>query len=317
MAVSLSGGGEPETINQLSVGRAGARRRGAGDLLAAPSTSAPSSPASTRSDRAAPGGDRRPHPPDGGDGSRRAHDQRLGVREGIVLGAIGAHDRAELADDPRALRRASVLSLCRRSNWRQPHARKVAALALALFDATAGCTNSRRATASCSSSARCCTTSANTSAGSTTTATGPTHRERRSARLLPRGGTDARTIGRFHVRGTPRASSAGYSELSTEERRRVLELLAAAAHRRRPRRLALRRHLDPRPRGRVGEEPRQRGGAETIVLRAGQEARRSSSSGPSGESESSSRRPSAAASSSSSTGWGARTTRARSCPGYS
>jgi exopolyphosphatase / guanosine-5'-triphosphate,3'-diphosphate pyrophosphatase len=58
------------------------------------------------------------------------------LREGIVLEAIGAHDRAELSADPRALRRASILSLCRRSNWRQPHARRVAAFALELFDAT-------------------------------------------------------------------------------------------------------------------------------------------------------------------------------------
>ncbi len=59
------------------------------------------------------------------------------LREGMVIEAIGSHDRAELSDDPRMLRRSSVLSLCRRCNWRQPHARQVASLALQLFDATA------------------------------------------------------------------------------------------------------------------------------------------------------------------------------------
>ncbi|HWD24344.1 MAG TPA: Ppx/GppA phosphatase family protein, partial [Acidimicrobiales bacterium] len=59
------------------------------------------------------------------------------LREGIVIESIGAHDRADLQDDPRAIRRASVMSLCRRSNWRQPHARQVATLATTLFDKTA------------------------------------------------------------------------------------------------------------------------------------------------------------------------------------
>jgi exopolyphosphatase/guanosine-5'-triphosphate,3'-diphosphate pyrophosphatase len=58
------------------------------------------------------------------------------LREGIVLESIGMHDRADLQDDPRAIRRASVLSLCRRSNWRQPHARQVASLATSIFDQT-------------------------------------------------------------------------------------------------------------------------------------------------------------------------------------
>jgi len=57
------------------------------------------------------------------------------LREGIVLSAIRKHDRADLGDDPRAIRRASVLSLCRRSNWREAHGREVARLSVALFDA--------------------------------------------------------------------------------------------------------------------------------------------------------------------------------------
>ena len=59
------------------------------------------------------------------------------LREGMVLSAIGKHDRAELGGDPRAIRRASVLSLCRRSQLaRGALARSVARLAVELFDAT-------------------------------------------------------------------------------------------------------------------------------------------------------------------------------------
>jgi exopolyphosphatase/guanosine-5'-triphosphate,3'-diphosphate pyrophosphatase len=57
------------------------------------------------------------------------------LREGIVLSAIRKHDRADLGGDPRAIRRASVLSLCRRSGWREAHGRKVAELAVQVFDA--------------------------------------------------------------------------------------------------------------------------------------------------------------------------------------
>ncbi len=59
------------------------------------------------------------------------------LREGIVLSAIRKHDRADLSGDPRAIRRASVLSLCRRSSWREAHGRKVAELAVQVFDALA------------------------------------------------------------------------------------------------------------------------------------------------------------------------------------
>ena len=58
------------------------------------------------------------------------------LREGIVISAIRKHDRAELGDDPRAIRRASVLSLCRRSGWRETHSTQVARLAVELFDST-------------------------------------------------------------------------------------------------------------------------------------------------------------------------------------
>ncbi len=59
------------------------------------------------------------------------------LREGIVLDAARRHEPADWSDDPRAIRRASVLGLARRCNWPAAHARAVATHALALFDLTA------------------------------------------------------------------------------------------------------------------------------------------------------------------------------------
>jgi exopolyphosphatase/guanosine-5'-triphosphate,3'-diphosphate pyrophosphatase len=58
------------------------------------------------------------------------------LREGIVLDAIRHHDAADWSGDPRAIRRASVLELCRRCNWDEVHSRQVARLAVSLFDQT-------------------------------------------------------------------------------------------------------------------------------------------------------------------------------------
>jgi len=56
------------------------------------------------------------------------------LREGMVLEAIARHDSSDWADDPQAVRRASVLALCRRCNWDEGHGRQVARLAGDLFD---------------------------------------------------------------------------------------------------------------------------------------------------------------------------------------
>ncbi|MGH9206250.1 MAG: HD domain-containing protein, partial [Acidimicrobiales bacterium] len=58
------------------------------------------------------------------------------LREGMLLELIGAHDPAELDDDPRALRMSSVRSLCRRCGWHEAHGIQVARLATDLFDKT-------------------------------------------------------------------------------------------------------------------------------------------------------------------------------------
>jgi exopolyphosphatase/guanosine-5'-triphosphate,3'-diphosphate pyrophosphatase len=54
------------------------------------------------------------------------------LREGMLLEAAG---RVHLPH-PRAIRRASVLDLCRRCGWPEEHSRHVAGLALSLFDQT-------------------------------------------------------------------------------------------------------------------------------------------------------------------------------------
>jgi exopolyphosphatase/guanosine-5'-triphosphate,3'-diphosphate pyrophosphatase len=58
------------------------------------------------------------------------------LREGIVIDAIGRHDRTDWSDDPRSIRRSSVLRLCRDCNWDEVHSRQVARLAVDLFDQT-------------------------------------------------------------------------------------------------------------------------------------------------------------------------------------
>ena len=56
------------------------------------------------------------------------------LREGIVLDAISHHQVDEWDDDPRGLRRRSVIDLARRCGWDEAHSRHVAELALSLFD---------------------------------------------------------------------------------------------------------------------------------------------------------------------------------------
>lgn len=58
------------------------------------------------------------------------------LREGMLLEAAEHHRPSDPSDDPRALRRTSVLDLCRRCGWPAEHSRQVARLSLTLFDAT-------------------------------------------------------------------------------------------------------------------------------------------------------------------------------------
>lgn len=59
------------------------------------------------------------------------------LREGMVLDALERRRGDQTPSDPRAIRRASVLELCRRYDWPAEHSRHVAGLALTLFDGTA------------------------------------------------------------------------------------------------------------------------------------------------------------------------------------
>ena len=69
-------------------------------------------------------------------GLRRLTVSDWALREGIVLDAINRHDPADWIDDQGAIRRSSVLGLCRRCNWDETHGRQVARLATDLFDQT-------------------------------------------------------------------------------------------------------------------------------------------------------------------------------------
>ncbi len=149
------------------------------------------------------------------------------LREGIVLDAIGAHDPVELLGDPRALRRWSVLSLCRRSNWRQPHARQVALLATQLFDAT------RFLHARGADERELLEFAAYLhDIGEHISHEG---HDRHTAYLIENGGlrgfspSEVRilaSIGRFHVRGTPKPSFEAFGELSEDDAARAVELIA-------------------------------------------------------------------------------------------
>ncbi|MGH9304464.1 MAG: HD domain-containing protein [Acidimicrobiales bacterium] len=149
------------------------------------------------------------------------------LREGIVLSAISHHDKADLGTDPRAIRRASVLSLCRRSSWREAHAREVAALSVGLFDATASLHR-------LSSEDR----ELLELGGLLHDIGGHVSRDdhgRHTAYLVENGGLRGfspdevrmlAVLGRFHTRGRPRVSFAAYRLLSSQERLRCVKLLS-------------------------------------------------------------------------------------------
>ena len=149
------------------------------------------------------------------------------LREGIVLDAIGMHERAELAGDPRAMRRSSVLALCRRSSWRQRHAHQVAKLAVELFDATVDLhdlgPDSRELL----------------ELGGLVHDIGEhvskTDHDRHTAYLIENGGLRGfspaevhklAVLGRYHVRGTPKASFEPFGTLDDADRAEVTTLVA-------------------------------------------------------------------------------------------
>jgi exopolyphosphatase/guanosine-5'-triphosphate,3'-diphosphate pyrophosphatase len=150
------------------------------------------------------------------------------LREGMVIRAIGAHDRADLAEDPRAIRRASILSLCRRSNWRQPHARQVALLATKLFDATAPLHELAAGDREL--------LELGALAHDIGEHVSRNDHDRHTSYLIENGGLRGfspeeirilSALGRFHIRGNPRpGGSEAYASLDDAARRRAVRLTA-------------------------------------------------------------------------------------------
>lgn len=150
-----------------------------------------------------------------------------GLREGIVISTIGAHDRVEFSNDPRAIRRASVMSLCVRSRWPEAHSRQVAKLALELFDSTValhGLDAEDRDLLELSALMH--------DIGEHVSRDG---HARHTAYLIENG--DLRgfspteiqmlaCIGRYHVRGRPRDSFLAWEPLERKDKDRVLKLVS-------------------------------------------------------------------------------------------
>ena len=149
------------------------------------------------------------------------------LREGMVLDAIRRHTRAEWSGEPRAMRRESVLGLCRRCGWNEPHATKVSRLALALFDGTAALHRlgaEDRELLELGALVH--------DIGEHVAVEG---HERHTAYLVEngrlRGFSPEETavlacLGRFHKRGSPKASFEPFGRLSSAGRDRVTALVA-------------------------------------------------------------------------------------------
>lgn len=149
------------------------------------------------------------------------------LREGMVLDAIGRHSRAEWAGDPRAMRRESVLGLCRRCGWNEAHAVKVSRLAGELFYRTAtlhGLGETDRELLELGALLH--------DIGEHVSMEG---HERHTAYLIDNGRLRGfrpdevavlACLGRFHKRGAPKPSFEPYARLSGPDRERVTRLVA-------------------------------------------------------------------------------------------
>jgi exopolyphosphatase/guanosine-5'-triphosphate,3'-diphosphate pyrophosphatase len=149
------------------------------------------------------------------------------LREGIVLDAIGHHSRAEWEGDPKAMRRDSVLSLCRRCGWNETHATKVARLALDLFDGMAQLyrlTSEDRDLLEFGALLH--------DIGEHVSMEG---HEKHTAYLIENGRlrgfrpeeiATLACLGRFHKRGSPKMSFEPFARLRGPQRQKVVELVA-------------------------------------------------------------------------------------------
>jgi len=160
-------------------------------------------------------------------GMRELTVSEWGLREGIIISTIAKHDRVELSNDPRAIRHASVLSLCLRSRWPETHSRQVARLAVELFDSTValhGLDSEDRELLELAALLH--------DIGEHVSRDG---HARHSAYLIENG--DLRgfspveiqllsCLGRYHVRGRPRESFHAWETLERKDRDRVLRMLS-------------------------------------------------------------------------------------------
>jgi exopolyphosphatase/guanosine-5'-triphosphate,3'-diphosphate pyrophosphatase len=149
------------------------------------------------------------------------------LREGIVLDAIGHHTLADWSGEPRALRRESVLNLCRRCNWHEDHARQVARLAVDLFDGTTelhGMGHHEREMLELGALLH--------DVGEHVSVEG---HDKHTAYLIQHGRLRGfapdevavlASLGRFHRRGNPKLSFEPFGSLPPSRRERVLKLIA-------------------------------------------------------------------------------------------
>jgi exopolyphosphatase/guanosine-5'-triphosphate,3'-diphosphate pyrophosphatase len=149
------------------------------------------------------------------------------LREGMVLDAIGRHSEAEWRGEPRAIRRESVLGLCRRSGWNEQHATKVARLALEVFDGTTELHHLGDADRELLELGALMH-----DIGEHVSMEG---HERHSAYLIENGRLRGfrpdevsmlACLGRFHKRGSPKISYEPFARLSDTDRERVAKMVA-------------------------------------------------------------------------------------------
>jgi exopolyphosphatase/guanosine-5'-triphosphate,3'-diphosphate pyrophosphatase len=149
------------------------------------------------------------------------------LREGMVLDAIGHHSRAEWDADPRAMRRESVLSLCRRYGWNEAHSTKVARLAVELFDGTAVLHNLTAVDRDLLEFGALLH-----DVGEHVSNEG---HERHTAYLIDNGRLRGFSpdevdvlscLGRFHKRGTPKTSFEPFARMKEARQRKVMQLVA-------------------------------------------------------------------------------------------
>jgi len=149
------------------------------------------------------------------------------LREGIVLDAIRRHDPDDWSDDPRAIRRASVMNLARRCNWAEDHSRHVARLALELFDHTTklhGLDDDDRELLEHAGLLHNIGEHVSTDGHHKHAAYLVTHGQLRG--FSPREVQILAAITRWHRRGDPRVSEEHFGALDDDDRERVRALVA-------------------------------------------------------------------------------------------